>query len=63
MLSIYKYKQRDTRESNDEFKFKFGSLVKLMLNKIKELDESRNKISIEEYKHRYSVLRQEMKVM
>ena len=63
MLSIYKYKQRDTRESNDEFKFKFGSLVKLMLNKIKELDKSRNKISIEEYKHRYSVLRQEMKVM
>lgn len=63
IIDTYTRKQRDTEDSNNEFRLKYGSLVKLMLNKIDELKHSKNKISTSEYENRYFKLRKELSIM
>lgn len=63
ILDNHTSKQKNTKESNDEFRLKYGSLIKLLLNKIEALKESKSNLSINEYKNRYCMLRKEIKII
>lgn len=63
VIDTFSSKQKDTRESNIEFRLKYGSLIKLILNKINNLKEAKNKISNDVYKNEYCKLRKYIKII